>query len=127
MCPIHVLTAANLYMCLNKDQNHVADHETLVEKLNPDCGSLRNVVIIAGVHWQSFWELFQPSAQKQHAATLRSKIKRVKVCRFYERPDDTYSVASSKHYKKKFFITHWKNLMKCTVNSTLKIGRYQCM
>ena len=38
----------------HKAQNHVADHETLVEKIKSDCGSLRNAAIIAGVHWQSF-------------------------------------------------------------------------
>ena len=78
-----------------KAQNYGTDHEALVEKIKSDCGSLRNAAIIAGVHWQSFWELCQPRVQKQHAATLRSKIKREKVCEFYERPDVTYSVASS--------------------------------
>ena len=78
-----------------KAQNHVTDHEALVGKIKSDCGSLRNDAIIAGVYWQSFWELCQPPVQKQHAATLRSKIKREKVCKFYERPDITYNVASS--------------------------------
>ena len=67
-----------------KAQNHIADHEALVEKIKSDCGSLRNAAIIAGVHWQSFWELCQPPVHKQHAATLRSKIKTQKVSEFYE-------------------------------------------
>ena len=85
-----------------KTQNHVADYEELVEKIKSDCGSLRNTATIARVHWQRFWELCQFSAQKQHAATLRSKITREKICAFYKRPDITYSVASSQHYKKTF-------------------------
>ena len=77
-----------------KAQTCITDNEALVEKIKSDCGSLGNAAIIAGVHWQSFWELCQPPVQTQHGATLRSKIKREKVCEFYERPEVTYSVAS---------------------------------
>ena len=78
-----------------KAQNHVADHEALVEKMKSDCGSLKNAAIIAGVHWKSCWQLCQPPIQKHHAATLRSKIKGKKVTEFYERSDIPYSVANS--------------------------------
>lgn len=74
----------------HKAQNHVADHEALVEEIKSDCGSLRNVAIITGIHWQRFWELCQPQLQK-HVATVRSKIKR-KECLNFMRDEMLHTV-----------------------------------